>query len=310
MINLFNINNYVIDTSDFSNQLHGKNVTSFEESFCDYVGAKYACSINSATNAIFLSTLNKDISAKIPSTIPPVVLNAVLHAGNSYSFKDDVDWIGDSYVLHDFGDYKIVDSAQKVERGQFLKEANDQDLMIFSFYPTKPVGGIDGGIIVSNDADKISWFKEASMNGMSYSHNNWERTLKFPGWKMYMNSFQAEVAIRNLNKLDEKKEKLNHVRERYNSFFGLSNTSEHLYRIKVQKRDQFILRMKEAGIVCGIHYRAAHLNPVYSIEKNQDLPNSVECDQTTVSIPYHENLSKQNIDYVLEYYSRSMEDLI
>ena len=30
MINLFNINNYVIDTSNFSNQLHGKNVTSFD----------------------------------------------------------------------------------------------------------------------------------------------------------------------------------------------------------------------------------------------------------------------------------------
>ena len=30
-----------------------------EKEIADYVGAKYACSVNSATNAIFLSLLNK-----------------------------------------------------------------------------------------------------------------------------------------------------------------------------------------------------------------------------------------------------------
>ena len=40
---------------------------------------------------------------------------------------------------------------------RFKKEANDEDLMIFSFYPTKPVGSSDGGIIVSNDFEKIRW---------------------------------------------------------------------------------------------------------------------------------------------------------
>ena len=122
--------------------------------------------------------------------------------------------------LHDFGDYKIIDSAQKVERNQFIKEANPEDLMIFSFYPTKPVGSIDGGIIVSNDENKIGWFKEACTNGMSYKENNWERTIKFPGWKMYMNSFQAEIASRNLSRLDEKKQRLLGIRETYNEKTG------------------------------------------------------------------------------------------
>ena len=55
MIQLFNVNNYIIDTSEFSNLLHDEVVIKFEETIANYVGAKYACSINSATNAIFLS---------------------------------------------------------------------------------------------------------------------------------------------------------------------------------------------------------------------------------------------------------------
>ena len=204
MINLFNIPNYTIDTSKFTHYLHGDITKTFEDNFCSYVGAKYACTFSSATNAIFLAMLGKQEIINIPSMIPPVVANALITAGNKINFIDNTKWVGDSYVLHRFNDYKIIDSAQKVDKNQYQKEANDEDLMIFSFYPTKPVGGSDGGIIVSNDYNKIKWFKEATMNGMSYAHNNWDRTIKFPGYKMYMNSIQCYIANQNLNKLDAK----------------------------------------------------------------------------------------------------------
>ena len=54
MIQLFNINKHNIDTSEFSNLLHDKCVEEFEKKIAQYVGAKYACSVNSATSAIFL----------------------------------------------------------------------------------------------------------------------------------------------------------------------------------------------------------------------------------------------------------------
>ena len=149
MIKLFNPNNYIIDTSKFSNLLHDKVVEDFENKFANYVGAKYACSINSATNAIFLLFLNKGITVDVPSMIPPVVLNALITSGNKINFIDDTDWVGGSYVLHEFDDYKVIDSAQRVDKNQFKNEANDNDIMFFSFYPTKPIGSCDGGMIVS-----------------------------------------------------------------------------------------------------------------------------------------------------------------
>ena len=54
--------------------------------------------------------------------------------------------------------------------------------MIFSFYPTKPLGGSDGGMIVTDDYEKYKWFKEAVLNGTTYSDSSWGRDISFPGY--------------------------------------------------------------------------------------------------------------------------------
>lgn len=299
MISLFNLPHYKIDTSTFTHFLHDKIVEQFENNFCEYVGAKYACSMNSATNSIFLIFLNKNIEVQVPSIIPPVVCNALLTSGNKIKFIDNTEWVGSSYTLHSFGDYKVIDSAQRVTKNQFCNEANDDDLMFFSFYPTKPIGSCDGGIIVSNNKEKIQWFKEACLNGMSFAANNWERKINFPGYKMYMNSFQAYIANENLKKLDNKIEKLSLIREKYNKFFGLNNISDHLYRIKINNRNEFMANMQSTGIQTGIHYSALHLNSVYSTVK-QVLDKSELEEKITISIPFNEKMSNKDVKYVCE----------
>lgn len=300
MIQLFNINNYQVDTSEYNNLLHDKVVTEFEKEIAKFVGAKYSVSFNSATSAIFLLLSQySNLKIKVPSIIPPVVLNAIVTSGNDYEFYDNITWVGDSYILHDFGDYKVVDSAQKLEEGQFKKECNSEDLMVFSFYPTKPVGSCDGGMIVSDDLEKILKLKEMALNGMSFSENNWERKIKFPGYKMYMNSVQCDIALRNFKKYDDKLIKLNNIRQIYNKELNYNNTSNHLYRISVDCRDEFILYMKKNGVLCGIHYESLHNHPVYSKE-NSSCPLSELESLRTVSIPFHEELTNYNIEYIIK----------
>jgi dTDP-4-amino-4,6-dideoxygalactose transaminase len=301
MIQLFNIPQYKIDTSNFSNLLHDKVVVDFEKKFADYVGAKYSVGVNSATSGIFLMLLNvSNKNVRVPSIIPPVVPNAVLHAGCNVEFYDDIDWVGNSYLLHETDKYKIIDSAQKVEQNQFKKEANPNDLMIFSFYPTKPIGSSDGGIIVSDDYDKIEYIRELTMNGMTYADNNWERVQKSIGYKMYLNSIQAYICNENFKKLEIKNKKIQEIRDLYNNSFNLKNTSNHLYRIRVEDNKRFISDAKENGIVCGIHYEAAHLNPVFN-STNLKLEKSEIEAKRTVSIPLHENLSKEDVDKIINY---------
>lgn len=298
MIQLFNIPSHTIDTSKYDNLLHDKIVNTLEETIADYAGAKYAVTFNSATSAIFLMLLNKNTTITVPSMIPPVVLNAIITSNNKHNFSDDVDWVGNSYILHDFGDYKIVDSAQKLKKNQFNEECNPNDLLLFSFYPTKPVGTCDGGMVVSNDLSKIQYLKELALNGMSYAKNNWDRKIKFPGYKMYMNSIQCDIALRNFDTYGDKLKKLEYVRNIYNENLGYSNISDHLYRIEIDDRDNFLKYMLKNNVICGIHYDAAHLNPVYSLV-NAKCPNSEIKTLKTVSIPFHENLTKDEIFYII-----------
>ena len=300
MIQLFKVNNHNIDTSKFSNLLHDNVVEKFEKTIADYVGAKYACSINSATNAIFLSMLDKNVTVDLPSMIPPVVANALMTSGNKINFVDNVEWVGDSYVLHQFDDYKIVDSAQKLEENQFEKECNPEDLMFFSFYPTKPLGGSDGGMIVTDDYEKYRWFKSAVLNGMSYANNNWERKVSFPGYKMYMNSIQAQICLNNFKIFEEKMSSLQNLVNIYNRELGYNNSSSHLYRIEVIDNQKFINKMKENGVVCGVHYSALHLNAVYNNGNEFICPKSEKLQSRTVSLPMNEDLSDDDISYVIK----------
>lgn len=321
MIQLFNTPSYIIDTGKFSNLLHDKIVREFEEQFAEYVGAKYAVSFNSATSALFLifKYLCPGSKIKIPSMIPPVVANAVITAGRRLEFTDNVNWVGDSYEI-DFSNrfanpYQIIDSAQKVERNQFKNFIPNSSLltplMVFSFYPTKPVGSCDGGMVVSDNKDVIEYLRMLSFNGMSFAENNWDREIKQPGYKMYMNSIQAYIANKNLNRLDDKKEILGLIRDEYNGVLGLSNTSDHLYRISVECPESFIKLAKENGIVCGIHYKALHLNPNYSFYDRQDSMNDSEFySSCTVSIPFNESLTRSEAERVIEFvlFDRKMTD--
>ena len=299
MIQLFNLNNHIIDTSKYSNLLHDSIVTKFEDTIADYVGAKYAVTFNSATSALFLALLDKNTTITVPSMIPPVVLNAIITSGNKHNFTDDINWVGNSYVLHSFDDYKIVDSAQKLEKNQFKNECNPNDLMVFSFYPTKPVGSSDGGMIVSDDLEKITHLREMALNGMSYADNNWERKIKFAGYKMYMNSIQCDIALQNFNLYEDKLDKLRIVKDIYNNELNYSNTSNHLYRVNVSDRNGFINEMKDNNIITGIHYNAAHLNDVYKTDNANCLLSELNALQT-VSIPFHEVLTLKDIKTILD----------
>ena len=316
MINLFEINNYKIDTSRFSNLLHDKVVREFEKNFAEYVGAKHACSANSASSLIQLSNIKCPSIFEIPSIIPVVVPNAIIRSTEPRAYReapyflvrDDIEWVGGSYTICNCKSrgMKVIDSAQKVERNQFKNEANPRDWMLFSFYPTKPVGGCDGGMIVSDDEEVIDWFRLATLNGTSHSQNNWERDLHFAGWKMHINSIQAYIANENLKKLDEKYERLKEIRDIYNESFSCDNTSNHLYRINVNNNDTFIRAMDKLGITCGIHYRGIHSSDKYSRHffKEVALPLSDAEQKTTASIPFHEKLHDNDIEFILKHVNK------
>ena len=295
MIKLFHINDYSIDTSKFSNLLHDEIVSEFEQNFASYVGAKYACSANSASSLLFLSLLEYNTVINIPSTIPIVVPNIIVNTGNKIEFYDDVDWVGSCYHLHN----NIFDSAQQVTRNQYEELGRNDAVMVFSFYPTKPVGGCDGGMVVSNNKETIEWYRTKTLNGVSFDEDNWNRVQRVAGYKMHSTSIQAYIANENLKRLDAKNERLEEICNIYNSHFGLSRTSKHLYRINVRNNVAFLKNMKSVGINCGIHYKHCHNQEFYKWHGGI-LPLSEAESTTTVSLPFHEMLTDKDVETVIQ----------
>ena len=312
MIKLFDIPNRVLDTSNYNHILNGSIVDEFTENFCKYVGAKYGCPTNSATNAISLVMTEVDHREciRVPTMLPPVVVNAIVaeYPDRHIIFEDDPSWVGGSYILTNYfsgkGISNIWDFAQEVSRDCYGSiGAAYKSCGIFSFYPTKPVSGIDGGMIVSDDKDLIDRMKVLSMNGMSNATNSWDRKLVMPGYKSYMSSIQADFANQSLQEYDSKIDKLNNIRKLYNDRLGYDNVSNHLYRINLNVNNrQFIQDHSDKGIQFGIHYEPIHWNKEYlqyiEYGLEDDLSLSEEQATSTLSIPFHEKLTQGEIDVV------------
>ena len=306
MIPLFKPSVPIIDLNKHNHLLNGDVVWEFANEFRNAIRAPYCVPVNSCTNAIEL--LLRYLGApecRVPSMIPPVVLNAVIHAGAKYTLTDDPDWVGGPYNLVDAPNIKVIDSAQLFGLGQFANIQtvfNTNIYLLHSFYPTKPIGGIDGGMISTNSEDAYKWLSAAVTNGTSAGANSWEREVCFPGWKAYMSTAQAVVAMESLEQWADRSSRTWKIRNRYNKAFGLHNISEHLYRVPVINKEDFINHMARAGIATGIHYTPTHQMSVYNDSVNLNYTGyerTEEAFSRMVTIPMHHGLTNADTDKII-----------
>lgn len=332
---LFKLNNFNIDTSKYNHLLHGTIVNDFEERFREYVGADYCVALNSCTSAIFLvyDYMFKNygfISPRIPAIIPPVVYNAIYHAmcingfdKDTIVLTDNTLWIGDYYRINSgmflvnnicIGDpmYDIIDTAHAITKIHPLF-TNGYYIYMYSFYPTKPIGGADGGVVATNNYDLYCHLKSISMNGYDREHNCFSQ-CGF-GWKYYMSSAQAECAQKAFEAYLNNRDRLKDIRYFYNHNLGLENTSEHLYTVNVKNRDKLCDVLRKNNIKCGIHYTSLidivnnSCNNIKEVfEKHTtfigDYDNVKKYSDTTISIPYHVDLSTKDLKKVVENVKR------
>lgn len=302
MINLFNIPNHTIDTSKLGHLLHGEIVKEFEAAFAEYVGAGYACFANSASSLMYIALLGLNTTIKVPSIMPRVVPNVIINTKNKLEFYDDVEWVGGCYKLTD----NVWDSAQEVSKNQYENTVSKiNDTMIFSFYPTKPVSGCDGGMIVSDSEHIINYYRSMINNGSTVGES-WDIKQSKIGYKMHGNSIQATIAYNNFKNLEKKNSILEEICLEYNDKLGFKNKSKHLYRVRVKDNKSVLKYLESRGIKCGIHYEACHLNPVFKdcVYQKNNLPKSELEEKQTLSIPFNENLTKLDLQKVIENVKR------
>lgn len=167
-----------------------KIVQMFEEEVAEYTGAPYAVSVDSCTNALFLSCLYCNVrgfEVIIPSQTYLSVPQSIIHAGGIPVFDKRPStnhWTG-MYKLRPFA---IYDAAKRFTSGMYFGYSNS--FLCLSFHIKKQLGIGKGGMILTDNKEAVEFFKTARYEGRHEKFYK-EDNISFCGWNMYMTPEEA-----------------------------------------------------------------------------------------------------------------------
>lgn len=173
-----------------------KVVKMFEEEVASYTNAPYAVSVDSCTNALFLClmyTRHKygdnlpTNEIRLPSKTYLSVPQSIIHSGFEPVFDTSLNnWVG----LYKLEPYDIYDSAKRLTSDMYIPNS----LMCLSFHIKKTLSIGKGGMILTDDAEAVEWFKQARYEGRSEKLYH-EDDIKMLGWNMYMTPQEASHGL-------------------------------------------------------------------------------------------------------------------
>ena len=158
-----------------------KIVQMFEEEVAEYTGSKYAVSVDSCTNALFLVCKYLEVEkVTIPSKTYLSVPQSIIHAGGQVVFDKRVEknnWKG----IYQLEPYPIYDAAKRFTSDMYIPNT----FMCLSFHIKKHLKISKGGMILTDDKTAVEWFKKARYEGRSEKLYQ-EDDIDMLGWNMYM----------------------------------------------------------------------------------------------------------------------------
>lgn len=281
-----------------------------------YEGLKIVfCDVNKNTGLLdeeYLENLiKKDLKKKIKAIIPVSISGQVpnMEKIKKISKKNNIKIVLDG--CHALG------SKFKNSR---IGSCKYEDISTFSFHPIKNITTCEGGAIATNNkliANKIRILRNHGierMNSFDYKINNL-------GYNYRLNEIQSALGISQLKKLEKqiiiKKniaryyDKL--INKKYNMHMSIhsrqkdNSSSWHLYQTQIDFKKLSINKKKlmqyllDNNIETKINYK-----PIYKFElfkklyRNINLSNSEYFYERTLSLPMHIDLTKKNINYILE----------
>lgn len=354
----------VLDTLRSGWLTTGPKTKRFEEMCASYLGVEHAIAVNSCTGALHVALSAAGVGPGdevITTPISwPATANVVVHTGATPVFVDvepdtlniDValveaaitsrtkailpvhmagqpcDMSALTAIARRHGLTVIEDAAHAfgaeyrgVKVGQLSRAA------AFSFYPTKNMTTIEGGLLVTDDDEMAEAARVLSLHGIS--RDAWKRhardgsphwQLLRPGYKYNMTDVQASIGIHQLPRLERFIDTRERVVQRYDEAFAdlpavrpLARRPDvrhvhHLYILELRTellrvhRDEFMVALKAEGIGTGVHFISMHLQPYYSQElmlRPDDLPVARDMSDRIISLPLYPKMTSGDVNDVI-----------
>ena len=174
----------------------------FEEEVAEYTGAPYAVAVDSGSSALFLCCKYLRVDeVTIPKRTYVSVPQSIIHAGGRVAFED-LGWQG----MYQLKPYPAYDAAKRFTSKMYV----DGAFMCLSFHVQKHLKIGKGGMILTDNAEAVAWFKRARYEGRSeegYRIDN----IDLLGWNMYMTPVEAAQGLMLMQGMPETNQDLTEI---------------------------------------------------------------------------------------------------
>lgn len=342
----------------------GPQLANFENKFANYVNSKYSVGVSNATSALFLSLkslgIGKNDEVIVPDLTFVATANAVLQTGATPVIVDvekdsmniDVKSIESNISKKTKAIIPVHFAGQACNMTKIMSLAKSKKLFIvedcahaigtkfknkhvgtfgefgcFSFYPTKNLTTIEGGMIIGKNNKLIDRVKILRNHGLTRSLKDryekgypWNYDITEPGYNFRLDEIRSSLGLSQLKQLKNMNKKRRLAYKYYNKLLGdvdgittpneknIANNSCHLYIIRIKKnkfhisRNKLFEKLLSNGIRTTVHYKPLHKFLIYKKQGiiKDDMKNSNELYEQIISLPLYPDIKKHEQDFVVK----------
>ena len=342
---------------------NGPKLDIFEQKFKKFTKSKYAIGVSNATAALYLSLkalgIKKNDEVIVPDLTFVATANVVLQVGATpvlVDIDDETLNISTESIIknisrktkaiipvHLAGTPCDMQKIMKIARSNSLKVIEDcahgigtsynkkhvgnfGNAGCFSFYPTKNLTTIEGGMIITNDEKIADFIQLARNHGMSrslmsrYSSGKpWEYDIKDIGYNYRLDEIRSALGISQLQKLTILNKKRLTAFLYYNKGLktipglivpnekNFRDNSCHLYIIRITadakiSRDKLFYSLQKKGIGSSVHYKPLHEFTLFRKKgiSRGSLSISKRIYKEILSLPMYPQLPRSSQDYIIK----------
>ena len=341
----------------------GPRLLEFERDFAKFCGSKYAIGVSNATSALHLSLICSDIGPDdeviIPNLTFAATASSVMLTGATPVLADtennglniSIESVQKNLSkktkaiipVHFAGIPCNMKEIMKISRKNNLKIIEDCAHAIgskidkkhvgtfgnsgcFSFYPTKNITTIEGGMVITNSSKLAEKIRKKRNHGITRTLKNrysvgkpWDYDIEEPGYNFRLDEIRSSLGKSQLKKIKLFNKNREIAFEYYNKKlqdvegivipekkYGYTS-SYHLYIVRIMdnfgiKRDKLFEKLFENGIQTSVHYKPLSKFKVCKkkAKKYDSLKNSEKIYQEIISLPFFTHITKNQIDLVVK----------
>ena len=358
----------ILDALDATLLTDGPKLREFESAFARFTGAKYAIGVSNATAALHLCIKSLGIGSGDEVIVPDMTFvataNAVMLSGATPVFADvenetmniSAESIRDKINSKTKAILPVHFAGKVCDITKIIKIAKENNLSViedcahaigarygkkhvgnfgnagcFSFYPTKNITTIEGGMIITNSKKIADYVSSARNHGLNktlvqrYSSGKpWDYDMIESGYNYRLDEIRSALGLSQLGRIKklnaQRKKIFEYYNKRLNGINGLITPQSsvlddhvyHLYIMKVKKnnnvsRDELFTKLEEYGIKTTVHYKPLHMFTAFKKLKNSNLENSEHLYEEVISLPFYPNIPKKHQDYVIDCIRKTMK---